>query len=233
VTADREPRGVLFDLDGTLLDTAPDMAGALNALRLEEGLPPVPLAELRSHVSHGAARLVEVGFGCREGATFEVLRRRFLDLYRGNLSSGTRLFDGLELVLAWLEARRIPWGVVTNKPGWLTEPLLADLCLASRAACVISGDTLPQRKPHPMPLLHAAALLDLPAARCAYVGDAERDIQAGRTAGMRTCVAAFGYLSEDDDPAAWAPDAIAGHPTELLAALGFEPANLLPSRTSA
>ena len=215
------PLGVLFDLDGTLLDTAPDMIGAINALRAEEGLPQIPFDQLRPHVSHGAARLVQVGFGCSSGDRFQVLRGRFLDLYRGSLAGGTRLFDGLEAVLDWLESRRIPWGVVTNKPGWLTEPLLAELKLAPRAVCVISGDSLAEKKPHPLPLLHAAALLRLAPARCAYVGDAERDIQAGRAAGMRTCVAAFGYLGEDDDPSAWLPDAIAERPEHLLQALGF------------
>ena len=215
------PLGVLFDLDGTLLDTAPDMAAAVNALRAEQGLPALPFSSLRPHVSHGAARLVEVGFGCSSGTAFEALRRRFLDFYRADLSRGTRLFDGLEATLGWLEARRIPWGVVTNKPGWLTDPLLADLGLAARAACVISGDSLPERKPHPLPLLHAASLLELAPSACAYVGDAERDIQAGRAAGMRTCVAAFGYLGEDDDPRSWQLDAIADHPSRLLEALGF------------
>jgi phosphoglycolate phosphatase len=215
------PLGVLFDLDGTLLDTAPDMIGAVNALRAEEGLPEIPFDQLRPHVSHGAARLVQVGFGCSSGDRFQVLRGRFLDLYRGCLAGGTRLFDGLDAVLDWLESRRIPWGVVTNKPGWLTDPLLAELKLAPRAACVISGDSLAEKKPHPLPLLHAAALLRLAPARCAYVGDAERDIQAGRAAGMRTCVAAFGYLGEDDDPSAWLPDAIAESPEHLLQALGF------------
>jgi 2-phosphoglycolate phosphatase len=221
VSPDGAPLGVLFDLDGTLLDTAPDMVGAVNALRVEEGLPAMPFVQLRPHVSHGAARLIEVGFGCSDGDRFQSLRGRFLDLYRGSLSGGTRLFDGLDTVLCWLEARRIPWGVVTNKPAWLTDPLLAELELAPRAACVISGDSLAQKKPHPLPLLHAAALMRLAPGRCAYVGDAERDIQAGRAAGMRTCVAAFGYLGEDDDPSAWRPDAIADRPEQLLWALGF------------
>jgi len=215
------PLGVLFDLDGTLLDTAPDMIAALNAVRAEEGLPGMDFGHLRPHVSHGAARLIEVGFECRSGARFESLRRRFLDSYRSSLCAGTRLFDGLGAVLEWLEGRGIPWGVVTNKPGWLTDPLLAELELASRAACVISGDTLPEKKPHPLPLLHAASLLRLEPAHCAYVGDAQRDIQAGRAAGMRTCVAAFGYLGENDDPSSWLPDAIVEHPADLLKALGF------------
>jgi phosphoglycolate phosphatase len=220
------PLGVLFDLDGTLLDTAPDMIAALNVLRAEEDMPGIPFDRLRPHVSHGAARLIEVGFACSRGERFESLRQRFLDRYRSSLCVGTQLFDGLAPVLDWLEGRAIPWGVVTNKPGWLTTPLLAELDLASRAACVISGDTLPEKKPHPLPLLHAAALMRLEPACCAYVGDAERDIQAGRAAGMRTCVAAFGYLGEDDDPLAWLPDAVAARPADLLEALGFrgEPA---------
>lgn len=215
------PLAVLFDLDGTLLDTAPDMSAALNALRRLEGLAPLPFEAIRPHVSHGAARLVEVGFGCRAGERFESLRQRYLQLYRNDLAAGTRLFDGLGEVLAELEARRIPWGVVTNKPAWLTDPLLAALGLDRRAACVVSGDTLPQRKPHPLPLLHAAGLMRTPAARCTYVGDAERDIRAGRAAGMRTLVAAFGYIAHDEDPATWQADAIVAHPGELFATLGI------------
>ena len=180
------PRAVLFDLDGTLLDTAPDMVGAINLLRVEEGLDPLPFERLRVHVSHGAARLVEIGFGCAEGDRFESLRRRFLDLYRGRLCEATRLFDGLEEVLLELEVHNIPWGVVTNKPGWLTDPLIQAVGLGRRVGCVVSGDTLAERKPHPLPLLHAADLLGVSAADCTYVGDAERDIQAGRAAGMRT-----------------------------------------------
>lgn len=216
MTTQRDRRGVLFDLDGTLLDTAPDMAGALNELRSAEGLAPLPFATLRPHVSHGSARLVSVGFDLEEGAHYERLRRQFLDLYRARLSVATRPFDGIETVLAALEAGGLPWGVVTNKPGWLTEPLLEALRLRGRAGCVVSGDTLSERKPHPMPLLHAAETLGLQPQQCTYVGDAERDIQAGRAAGMRTIVASFGYLGVDDDPTAWGPDGIVASPLELL-----------------
>jgi phosphoglycolate phosphatase len=212
---------VLFDLDGTLLDTAPDMCAALNQLRVEEGLPALPYAQLRFHVSHGAARLVSVGFGCSEGPRFESLRRRFLDLYSQDLHGRTRLFDGLEEVLLGIEGRGIPWGVVTNKPGWLTEPLLEATGLRSRAGCVVSGDTLAERKPSPLPLLHAAGLLRVEPAACAYVGDAQRDIDAGRAAGMRTLVATFGYISADEDPVSWMADGLVGHPRELPAMLGF------------
>lgn len=216
-------RAVLFDLDGTLLDTAPDMCRALNLLRAQEGMSPLPFEQLRLHVSHGAARLVAVGFGCAAGDRFESLRVRFLDLYRGHLCESTCVFDGLDDVLIELETRDIPWGVVTNKPAWLTDPLMDALGLSGRAGCVISGDTLPEKKPHPLPLLHAAGLLGVPPASCAYVGDAERDIQAGRAAGMRTLVAGFGYISADEDPAAWLADRVVSHPGELLDALGLQP----------
>ena len=215
-------RGVLFDLDGTLLDTAPDMAGALNELRIAEGLEPLPFDALRPHVSHGSVRLVSVGFGLDEGAEHERLRLRFLDIYRARLASATRPFDGIERVLGAIEAAGLAWGVVTNKPGWLTEPLLEELDLRGRCGCVVSGDTLPVRKPHPRPLLHAAETLGLAPAECTYVGDAERDVQAGRAAGMRTLVAGFGYLGADDRPAAWGADGILASPLELLDWLGLE-----------
>ena len=212
---------LLLDLDGTLLDTAPDMALALNRLRDECGCAPLPFDSIRPHVSHGAMALVRLGFGAPPAAEFERLRRRFLDLYRGGLAGATCLFDGFEAVLAALEAARLPWGVVTNKPGWLTTPLLAELGLLKRAACVVSGDTVAERKPHPLPLLHAAALIGREPAACLYAGDAERDIIAGRAAGMRTVAVRFGYLAVGEDPAAWHPDAIVAAPAELLALVGL------------
>lgn len=215
------PGAVLFDLDGTLLDTAPDMAAALNALRLLEGLEPMPFAVIRPHVSHGAARLIEIGFGCRAGERFESLRRRFLDLYSRDLARLTRVFPGLDPVLEALERLGVAWGIVTNKPAWLTEPLVAAVGLRGRAACVVSGDTLARRKPHPDPLLHAAGLVRRQPAECVYVGDAERDVQAGRAAGMRTVAAGFGYLSSEDDPAAWQADTVVNRPEELHVCLGL------------
>ncbi len=175
-------RAVLLDLDGTLLDTAPDMAHALNQLRIAEGLPELPFEQIRPHVSHGALRLIRLGFGEPEPARFESLRGRFLDLYRNGIAVRTRVFDGFDEVLAAIEDAGLRWGIVTNKPGWLTVPLLEALGLDRRSACVISGDTLPERKPHPMQLLHAAALLGLEPRQCAYLGDAERDVQAARNA---------------------------------------------------
>lgn len=210
------PSALLLDLDGTLLDTAPDMGGALNRLRAEHGLEPLPADVIRPVVSHGAMRLVALGFPAASGDAFESLRLRFLELYAANLAIGTRLFPGIEAVLDSLESRGLPWGIVTNKPGWLTDPLLAALDLDRRAACTVSGDTLPERKPHPLPLLHAARLVGVPPERCVYVGDAERDIQAGRAAGMTTVVAAYGYLAPHDDPHAWQPHGVVNSPDELL-----------------
>jgi phosphoglycolate phosphatase len=207
---------IFLDLDGTLLDTAPDMIGALNRLRLEQDCAPLPFDAVREHVSHGAIRLISVGFPGAVDDEFERLRRRFLALYAERLADGTSLFPGLEAVLAHWESAGLPWGVVTNKPGWLTDPLLAQLGLAARACCVVSGDTLAERKPHPLPLLHAARMTGADPARCVYVGDAERDIVAGRAAGMRTVVAAYGYLGPGDDPAQWNPDGVVQHPAELL-----------------
>ncbi|HZF17441.1 MAG TPA: phosphoglycolate phosphatase [Steroidobacteraceae bacterium] len=207
---------VLFDLDGTLLDTAPDMAAALNALLIEEGAAPIPFAQIREHVSHGGAALVRLGFPEARDDEFERLRLRLLKLYRRDIPRETRLFDGLESVLGELERAHVPWGVVTNKPGWLTEPLLAALDLASRAGCVVSGDTLSERKPHPLPLLHAARLMGLEPLRCLYVGDAERDMRAARAAGMRTLIARYGYLSAADRPQDWLADGMVDRPQDIL-----------------
>lgn len=214
-------RGVLLDLDGTLLDTAPDMADALNRLLVDEGMEELPFERIRPHVSHGSPRLVRLAFGEPDAPRYEDLRRRFLDFYRAGLAHQTRMFDGFEDVLDALEAAGLRWGIVTNKPGWLTVPLLEELGLAGRCGCIVSGDTLAERKPHPMPLLHAAALLGLAPQECAYVGDAKRDVQAARNAGMISLVAGFGYLDAGEDPTAWQPDAVFGQPTDLLEWLGL------------
>ena len=211
----RRAAAVLFDLDGTLLDTAPDMVGALNLLRTEQGLDTLPFGALRGFVSHGAIRLVTVGFPDAQGAEFERLRQRFLELYAENLAAQTSLFPGIQDLLLQFEADGIPWGVVTNKPGWLTDPLLATLGLDGRACCVVSGDTVAERKPHPLPLLHAAELSCVAPGDCVYIGDAERDIVAGRAAGMQTVVAAYGYLGEDDEPELWGSTGIVQRPDQI------------------
>jgi len=207
---------VLFDLDGTLLDTAPDLAAALNALRVEEGGTQLSFDEIRPHVSHGGAALVRLGFPDARAAEFERLRTRLLAIYRQDVARETQLFPGLAQVLEALESAHKPWGVVTNKPGWLTEPLLAALGLMPRAGCVVSGDTMPERKPHPLPLLHAARLIGLEPLQCLYVGDAERDVIAARAAGMRTLIARYGYIGPSDRPEEWQADGIIDRPEEIL-----------------
>jgi N-acetyl-D-muramate 6-phosphate phosphatase len=219
VTGATRHTALLLDLDGTLLDTAPDMALALNRLRHEHGRAALPFATVRPHVSHGAAALVRLGFGEPAADEFERLRRRFLALYFEALSDGTRLFPGCAALLDALEAQRIPWGIVTNKPGYLTTPLLATLGLLARAGCVVAGDTVAERKPHPLPLLHAAALIGRAPGECVYAGDHQRDIVAGRAAGMHTVAVRYGYLADGEDPAAWRPDAIVAAPGELLGLL--------------
>lgn len=210
-------RTVLFDLDGTLADTAPDLAHALNAVLREQGRAALPFSSIRPVVSHGGIALIKHGFGIEESAAeFQPLRQRLLTIYRENIARETRLFDGMERLLQQLEWRGLNWGVVTNKPGWLTEPLLQALGIRQRAATVVSGDTLPQRKPHPAPMLLACEQTGSQAAECLYVGDARRDIEAGKNAGMPTLVALFGYLGEDDAPEEWLADGMINTPLEIL-----------------
>lgn len=211
-------RTVLFDLDGTLADTAPDLANALNEVLRSEGRPALPFTEIRPVVSHGARGLLRLGFGIDAGdPAFDRLRSRLLDSYQSRISDHTRLFPGIAELLADIEARGMNWGVVTNKPAWLTEPLLQALGVAERAACIVSGDTLNERKPHPAPMLYACRLAGSEGAQCVYVGDAERDIQAGRAAGMHTLVALFGYLGADDRPEQWGADALVENPAAIKA----------------
>ena len=208
---------VLFDLDGTLLDTAPDLGGALNQLLAETGRDALPLGTIRPHVSHGARALLRLGLGVEPGdPAYEAYRRRLLDRYQANIATHTRLFPGMGDVLAHLEGAGIPWGVVTNKPGWLTAPLMAAVGLAHRAACVVSGDTTPHPKPHPAPLLHACRTAGAAPGHCLFVGDAERDVVAGRAAGMATLVALFGYIPAEESPRTWGADGYLEAPRDLL-----------------
>jgi phosphoglycolate phosphatase len=212
-------QSVLFDLDGTLLDTAPDMVPVLAELLAEEGRAPLPYHMARSHVSNGSAGLVRLAFPDASTERLAALQARYLALYATRLTRETRLFPGFDALLAGLEARRLAWGVVTNKPGHLTEPLLAGLGLRHRAACVVSGDTLPERKPHPRPVQHAVATVGAISARSIYVGDARRDIESGRGAGTRTIAAAYGYVPPGEDPWAWGADAVVTSVAELKATI--------------
>jgi len=210
-------RTVLFDLDGTLADTAPDLAFALNELRREQGLEAMPFEEIRPVVSHGGMALIRLGFQLEpEHPDFDPLRQRLLAIYKDNIAVHTRLFPGMDEVLQTLESEGRLWGVVTNKPGWLTEPLLEQMGLKQRAATIVSGDTLPQRKPHPAPMLYACEQTGSQAEECLYIGDAERDIEAGHAAGMCTVVAMFGYIGEQDRPEDWGADSLIQTPGEIL-----------------
>ncbi|GAB4348352.1 MAG: phosphoglycolate phosphatase [Gammaproteobacteria bacterium] len=210
-------RTVLFDLDGTIADTAPDMAHAINEILRESGREPLPLEALRPHTSHGSRGLIQRAFGfAEEDERFAALRQRFLDLYSDHLAVHTRLFTDVEELLTALENRGYRWGIVTNKPAWLTDPLVEKLGLAQRAACVVSGDTAARSKPHPDPLHHACELLACDPEECLYVGDAERDIIAGRSAGMATLVAGFGYIHRDETPEEWGADGIVDSPRGVL-----------------
>jgi N-acetyl-D-muramate 6-phosphate phosphatase len=221
---DAAAHAVLFDLDGTLLDTAPDFARSLNLLLSERGLEPLPFARIRSYCSHGSAALVRLAFPDESEAEFIVSRDRLLDIYREQLAVETRIFEGMDTVLSELDRRGLPWAIVTNKPGWLTAPLLDALGLATRAASVVSGDTFPERKPHPRPLLFAAEEMKVAPERCLYVGDAERDMLAARAANMRALAVRFGYIAPTDKPHEWPAHGWVDTPLEVLDWLNGPPA---------
>ncbi len=212
------PLAVLFDLDGTLLDTAPDLAGALNHVRSEDGLDALPYALVRPCISRGSHALMRLGYTlAADTPAYETRRQRLLAWYRAHIAEQTALFPGMDDVLLTLERNGQPWGIVTNKPGWLTQPLLAAVALNLRAACVISGDTLAHSKPHPAPILAATAELGLSPQDCLYVGDAENDALAAQAAGMRCVIAGYGYLAPDDCPAQWPMAGMIDRPSDLLA----------------
>ena len=206
---------VLFDLDGTLVDTAPDMVAVLQELQRSHGIDPVDYELGRAYVSNGALGLLGLGFPDIEHAVGSELHAAYLERYALRLCEASVLFPGLDRLLQVLDAAGLPWGVVTNKPAHLTDPLLDCLALATRSACTVSGDTLPQRKPDPAPLLHACELAGLLPQNTIYVGDAARDIQAGQNAGMATIAAAYGYVTPDDDPRRWGADLVAADTAEL------------------
>ncbi len=211
------PYSVLFDLDGTLLDTAPDLAAALNKLLMSEGLTERAFEEIRPVVSHGGNALIQFGFNITpQHPRFAALRQNFLDNYQNDLSTLTELFPGMQQLLVQLEERAIPWGIVTNKPAWLTDPLMLQMGLSERAACIVSGDTTEYAKPHPAPLYYACKQTNHDPQHCIYVGDHQRDIEAGNRAGMKTLGALFGYIGEQDNPQQWQADGLIQSPLEIL-----------------
>jgi N-acetyl-D-muramate 6-phosphate phosphatase len=210
-----EYNAVLFDLDGTLVDTAPDMVAVLHLLQRQYGIKSVPYELARSNVSNGAIGLLRVGFPKVEVEFGDELHQLYLERYAENLCEESRVFGGLTELLDQLDNMGCPWGVVTNKPEHLTVPLLAALKLADRCACIVSGDTLSVRKPDPAPLLLACDIIGVDPETSIYIGDAGRDIEAGQRAGMATIAAGYGYITEEDDPREWDADVIATSAEEL------------------
>lgn len=210
-------RAVLFDLDGTLADTAQDLGAALNRLLQEEGQAPLPYQQIRPVASHGARGLIQLGFGIdRDHPDFESLRQRFLDHYESGFADLTTIFDGVNALLQQLAQRNIKWGVVTNKPMRFTDRLVPALPWSVPPGVVVSGDTVGVPKPDPRPLLYAAQQLGVPPELCVYLGDAERDVEAAIAAGMKPIIANYGYIAATDEPDRWGAAAFIDHPQQLI-----------------
>ena len=215
-------QAILFDLDGTFADTAPDLAAALNHTRATRRLPPLPLEIIRPQASHGSRGLLKTGFGIEPDAPdYDTLRDIFLDCYERNICVHTRLFDGMAELVAGLEQRGIKWCIVTNKPHRYTVPLMQALGYAERAACLISGDTCAHAKPHPDPLLKACEIIGVTPEQCLYLGDDLRDMQAANAAAMRGIIARYGYISDDAQLDSWGAHGVIDAPTELLGYLAL------------
>lgn len=217
MTRASRPQAVLFDLDGTLIDSAPDLAGAANALRQEHGMSPLPYAQLRPMVGAGARGMIGVAFGIAPGdERFESLRDAFLARYEQEMLVHTRAFAEVPPLLAALESAGLEWGIVTNKAARFAVPVVHGLGLHPSAEALVCGDTTAHAKPHPEPLFEAARRLGVDPADCVYVGDDLRDVQAGRAAGMATVIAAWGYLGVGEVIGKWGADAVIESPLQLL-----------------
>ncbi|GGH65936.1 phosphatase [Comamonas phosphati] len=214
-------KAVLFDLDGTLIDSAPDLGAAADKMRVDRGLPSLPLAAYRPMAGAGARGMLGIGFGMTpESPGFAEMREEFFRNYEQCMTERTYAFDGVASLIASLESAALVWGVVTNKSRRFTEPLTRQMSLFTNACAIVSGDTTPHAKPHPEPLLEAARRMGLDPSHCIYVGDDERDIMAGRAAGMKTVAACYGYLGSVGDTSGWGADAQINSPLELLKILG-------------
>ena len=210
-------KALLLDLDGTLVDTAPDMVAALNRQLVRHQREAVPYETGRAFVSHGVTALLKLGFQIEPNdSSYEDLRTEYLADYADKIAVESQLFDGMHEVLEYCEGNNLDWGIVTNKPEDLTHALLKSLKLHKRSAVTIGGDTLPLTKPHPMPLLHSCMLLKIAPSECLYVGDAARDIESGKRAGTRTATAEWGYIGIDENPADWQATYRANSPKDLL-----------------
>lgn len=211
-------KAVLFDLDGTMLDTAPDLSYALNQLRAHHHLPKIPTQVIRPNVGLGTRALIKLGFNLSESDQgFETLRKQFLDLYQAHIADKTRFFPEIPQVLDYLEEQGIPWGIVTNKPQQLTHDLLRALHFESRPECIVCGDTLSTIKPEPDTLLYACKLLKKAPEACVYIGDTKIDVMASKAAGILSLIVLYGYTTETDDPFSWHADGYITKPLEIIA----------------
>jgi len=217
MTVTNDLKAVLFDLDGTFADTAQDLAEALNFTLQLNNKPTLSFEKIRPVVSNGGIALIKFGFQIDEQhPQFDTYREQLLGYYQQNIAKYTLPFEGMTKVLSYLAQHNIAWGIVTNKPAWLTDPLMAALSLPTQPQCIVSGDTLATRKPDPGPLLHACELINCKPADTIYIGDAKRDIEAGQNANMQTLVALFGYIGDDDQPEAWGATDSVNHPHEII-----------------
>ncbi|MCC8996508.1 MAG: HAD-IA family hydrolase [Nitrosomonas sp.] len=210
-------KAVLFDFDGTLADTAPDLGHALNRQRIMRGLPELPIEQIRPVASAGSRGLLALGFNIKPGDQgYEQMRDEFLDFYAQRLCHDTQLFQGVSELLEQLKLRGLPWGIVTNKPARFTRPLLQLLGLEQQTACVVCGDEVNHTKPHPESLLKASHQINNLPQECIYLGDDMRDVQASLAAGMLPIVARYGYLGNSEPPEKWGTKHLIDHPHELL-----------------
>ena len=208
---------VLFDLDGTLIDSAPDLGAAADQMRVARGMPSLPLVSYRHMAGAGARGMLEIAFGIAPQDTgFDAMREEFFSNYAACMTERTYAFDGVQELIAHLEQRKLPWGVVTNKSSRFTDPLTRAMPLFANAGTIVSGDTTPHAKPHPAPLLEAARQLGVDATQCVYVGDDERDVVAGLAAGMKTVAASYGYLGKKTEIQSWGAHAEINSPLALL-----------------
>lgn len=219
--------GVLFDLDGTLLDTAADLTAALNHVLISQQAKPLSVNDVRPAISSGVAGLLKLGLQINiKNPIFPSLRKQYLDYYTQHICVHTHLFPGVETLINYLQEKKLPWGIVTNKSAILTEQLIKKFPLLNKAKCIIAGDTLKYSKPHPQPLLHASKCIACLPEHCVYVGDAERDIEAANAAGMQSLIALYGYISDKEDVNDWNANASIATPLDIIKYLNLARSNI-------
>ena len=208
---------LFFDLDGTLLDTAPDLVAALNDVLLQHHRPIIAFEVIRAVIAEGTPAILHQGFAIdKNHPEYQTIRQEFLFAYQARLTNQTQLFQDIDILLNYLDENNLPWGIVTNKPGWLAQPLIEHFDLHRRSRCLVAGDTLAKRKPDPEPLYHACKLAGVDPKRSLYLGDAEVDVKAAKSAGMMAIVAKYGYIGPHQQPQLWEADGVIESPIELI-----------------